>query len=71
MGTTCDIETSDNDFLLKYMATKITVQPGGTYSLKFPWKDSHLLFHSTTLYAKKNQIHGLLTGKDTKASQYV
>ena len=40
-GTTCVTETSDADFLHKYMATKITVQPDGAYSLKFPWKDSH------------------------------
>ena len=29
------------EFLHKYMATKITVQPDWAYSLKFPWKDSH------------------------------
>ena len=49
-GTTRSIETSDTDFLQKYMATKITSQPDGSYSivssslgrtLKFPWKDSH------------------------------
>ena len=40
-GTTRPMEISDTDFLNKYMTTKITIQPDGTYCLKFLWKDSH------------------------------
>ena len=49
-GTTRIMKNSDTEFLHKYMATKIAVQPDGAYSLKFPWKDSHPPFPPTTLF---------------------
>jgi len=41
MGTTPVTQDSDAIFLQEYMATKITVQSDGAYSLKFPWKNVH------------------------------
>jgi len=40
VGTTA-AQDPDANFMQEYMATKITVQPDGAYSLKFPWKTSH------------------------------
>lgn len=41
MGTTPVAQDPDANFMQEYMATKITSQPDGAYSLKFPWKNAH------------------------------
>ena len=41
LGTTSPKQNPESDFLKEYMMTKISVQPDGAYSLKFPWKNSH------------------------------
>ena len=41
VGTTSVGEAPDDAFLGQYMHTHITTKPDGTYSLRFPWKDSH------------------------------
>ena len=41
LGTTPLKQNAERDFLQEYMANKITVQPDGAYSLKFPWKTAH------------------------------
>ena len=46
VGTVPTGETPDDVFLRRYMHTHITEQPDGTYSLRFPWKDSHPLLPS-------------------------
>ena len=46
VGTVPTGETLDDVFLRQYMHTHITEQPDGTYSLCFPWKDSHPLLPS-------------------------
>ena len=33
--------SADAEFLQQYINTKISLQPDGSYSLKFPWKDNH------------------------------
>ena len=32
---------ADSEFLQQYINTKISLQPDGSYSLRFPWKDIH------------------------------
>ena len=32
---------ADSEFLQQYINTKISLQPDGSYSLRFPWKDNH------------------------------
>ena len=45
LGTTLPNQNPERDFLEEYLNTKITVQPDGTYSLKFPWTTkSHQAF---------------------------
>ena len=34
-------QNSDTEFLQQYLDNNVTVQPNGTYSLKFPWKTNH------------------------------
>ena len=34
-------QNSDREFLQQYLQNNVTVQPNGTYSLKFPWKTNH------------------------------
>ena len=34
-------QNSDTEFLQQYLNNNVTVQPNGTYSLKFPWKTNH------------------------------
>ena len=61
-GTTRIMKNSDTEFLHKYMATKIAVQPDGAYSLKFPWKDSHppLPSNYTVCYRRtRSMVHRL------------
>ena len=41
LGTTLPKQNAERNFLQEYMANKITVQPDGAYSLKFPWKTAH------------------------------
>ena len=41
MGTTPVAQDPDANFMQEYMTTKITTQPDGAYSLKFPWKNAH------------------------------
>jgi len=42
MGTTVK-QDPDATFMQEYTATRITAQPDGAYSLKFPWKNAHPL----------------------------
>ena len=34
-------QNSDTEFLQQYLNNNVTVQPNGTYSLKFPWRTNH------------------------------
>lgn len=38
VGTTLPRQDAECNFLQEHMANKISVQPDGAYSLKFPWK---------------------------------
>ena len=40
-GTTPISQNPDAKYLQQYMDTHISSQPGGAYSLKFPWKNNH------------------------------
>ena len=40
-ATTPVKQNSDTEFLQQYLDNNVTVQPNGTYSLKFPWKTNH------------------------------
>ena len=56
IGTTTQKQNSDSEFLTTYLATKITVEPDGSYSLKFPWKSNHPpLLSNYTICAKRTR----------------
>ena len=53
MGTTPVKENTDTGFLQQYLDNNITLQPNGTYCLKFPWKTGHPVLPSNyTICAK-------------------
>jgi len=55
MGTVTHTQNSDSKFLSNYLATKITVEPDSSYSLKFPWKSNHPPLPSNyTICAKRS-----------------
>jgi len=55
MGTT-QKQNSDSEFLTTYLATKISMDPDGSYSLKFPWKSNHPPLPSNyTICAKRTR----------------
>ena len=41
MGTTSAKQNPDTEFLQNYLTNKISIQPDGSYSLQFPWKNNH------------------------------
>jgi len=56
MGTSPAEQTADTDFLQQYIKNCITVEPSGTYSLKFPWKTNHPVLPSNyTVCAKRTR----------------
>ena len=56
MGTTPVKENIDTDFLQQYLDNNITLQPNGTYCLKFPWKTGHPVLSSNyTICAKRTR----------------
>ena len=56
MGTTPVKENTDADFLQQYLDNNITLQPNGTYCLKFPWKTGHPVLPSNyTVCAKRTR----------------
>ena len=49
-------QNSDTEFLQQYLDNSVTVQPNGTYSLKFPWKTNHPTLPSNyTVCAKRTR----------------
>ena len=56
MGTTPVKQSSDTEFLQQYFDNNISLQPDGTYCLKFPWKTSHpTLPYNYTICAKRSR----------------
>ena len=66
VGTTLPRQDAEHNFLQDYMTNKISVQPGGAYSLKFPWRLLPHHYHPIVvcLYPE-NTIYGLSVGKNT------
>lgn len=49
-------QNPDTEFLQQYLENNVTVQPNGTYSLKFPWKTNHPFLPSNyTICAKRTR----------------
>lgn len=56
MGTTPVKQSSDTEFLQQNFDNNISLQPDGTYCLKFPWKTSHPTLPSNyTICAKRTR----------------
>ena len=64
IGTLPKGQAPDDVFLGQYMHTHITTQPDGTYSLCFPWKDSHPpLLSNYTICSKRTRSLALRLAK--------
>ena len=49
-------QNTDTEFLQQYLDNNVTVQPNGTYSLKFQWKTNHATLPSNyTVCAKRKR----------------